>query len=96
LEADKAVIALESFDQHSDVRPISRPDFVAEVDAAIDRVEAPATTIYPQNGRFVMSDDYNDFFAYQEFRMQGIPCAVLGRATGAHVRHRRPTSAQQI
>jgi hypothetical protein len=71
------------------------PDFLAEVEAAINRGEAPVITVYPRNDRFVMSDDYNVFFAYQELRVQDIPCAVLGRATGAHMRRRRSESAQQ-
>ncbi len=62
--------------------------------SAIDRGEATFIIVYPQNDRFVMSDDFNVFFAYQDLRMQDIPCAVLGRATDAHVRHRRPATAQ--
>ncbi|MGI8485188.1 MAG: hypothetical protein ACR2OU_13105 [Thermomicrobiales bacterium] len=67
---------------------------MAEVDTAVDRGEAPGRIAYPENARFVMSGDFNVFFACQDLRMQDIPCAVLGRATDAHVRHRRPTTAQ--
>lgn len=89
LEAEEAVIALEGIDPHSDYRPIVHPDLLTEVEAAIDRGEAPVITVYPRNDRFVMSDDYNVFFAYQALNMQDIPCVVLGLATGPHVRHRR-------
>ena len=81
LNTEQSVIALEGLDPHSGVRPIVHPEFVAEVDAAIDRGEAPMITVYPQNGRFVMSDDYDAFFAYQALKCRRFPvrCSVERR-----------------
>jgi len=69
------------------------PDLIAEVQAAIDRGEEPVITVYPRYDRFLMCDDYNVYFAYQELKMQDIPWVVLGRAAGPHVRHRRLAAA---
>lgn len=90
LAVEEAVIAIEGIDPHSDFRPIVHTDFLAEVEAAINRGEAPAITVYPRNDRFVMCDDYNVYFSYQDLKMQDIPYVVLGLLTGPHVRHCRP------
>lgn len=45
----------------------------------------PPIHVYPQNGKFIMSDDYEKYHLYIITGHRKIPCIVLGEAEGEYI-----------
>lgn len=67
------------------IKPFS--DFHPKIDqASIDRThlklskgDLPPIYVYPQNGMYIMSDDYFQYYIYLYSGYKKIPCVILGK-----------------
>lgn len=68
------------------IKPFS--DFKPETSAGFEKYfldkektgTPPPLYVYLENGKFIMSDDFNSYYLYKKLNYQYIPCIVLGEA----------------
>ncbi len=80
-----AMIKIEGIKPFSDYIPKIKPAIVRKFQAQDKKGLPPPIHVYPENGKFVMSDDWNNYHLYLITGHRRIPCIVLGEAEGEYV-----------
>lgn len=85
LLAQVAMIKIEGIKPFSDFKPQISNEFRSYFEELEKQGNPPPLYVYPKDGYFVMSDDYNGYHLYMEKNYQKIVCVVLGDADGSLV-----------
>lgn len=77
-----AVVPFENIVPFSNFEPNTSDDFVRYFKDKFDRGLPPSILVYQrEDGKFVMSDDYNAYFMYKRLNSSKVMCQVLDAET---------------
>ena len=80
-----AMIKIEGIKPFSDFKPKISEGFRSHFEDLEKQDTPPQLHVYPKDGVFIMSDDYNAFYLYLEKNYSKVICLVLGEAEGEFV-----------
>lgn len=75
-----ALANLEAIEPYSDFKPKVHEDYRARFIKRAQDGMPPALHVYAEDGKLIMSDDYNAFALYREYDMKKAICIVIGEA----------------
>lgn len=96
-----AVIAFERVKRadptHRPELTVSGKRYVTQIVEMWDEGQCWPMWVYPSGDKFISSDDYFTFAAYEREQFEHVPCYVLGTPDGEGVTHQQgPFSVEQI
>lgn len=80
-----ALIKIEGIKTFSDFIPKISAAYVRRFQEITKKGDLPQIYVYPEDGKFVMSDDYRTYHLYLITGHKKIMCVVLGEAEGNYV-----------
>lgn len=80
-----AMIKMEGIEPFSDFKPKISDGFRSNFEDLEKQDHPPQLHVYPNDGKFIMSDDYNAYYLYIEKNYSKVICLVLGDAEGEFV-----------
>ncbi len=80
-----ALIKAEGIIPFSDFQPKVADEFKEFFASKMAEKDPIPLFVYPKDGKFIMSDDYNCYSLYKELKFETLPCVVIGEATGEYV-----------
>lgn len=81
----RAIIEKQGIVPHSDFKPKITEKYRNYFNKKIARGSSFEIFVYPKDGKFIMSDDYNAYNMYLERGAEVFSCIVLGEAKGPYV-----------
>ena len=73
-----AMIAFEKIKVFSDFQPVISEQFRNHFVQRLKQAQPPLLYVYPKADAFIMSDDYQSYYLYKEYKISQVPCVVLG------------------
>lgn len=80
-----ALVKAEGIRPFSDFKPNISDDYRKYFEETEKQGTPPPLYVYPKDGYFIMSDDYNAYYLYIEKGYAKIMCTVLGEPEGSFV-----------
>lgn len=81
LLCQRAIINVDLIKPFSDFQPQISEEYRHFFIESMKQMKPPFVYVYPSDGVFVMSDDYSAFSLFTEYKVNKIPCVVLGSVT---------------
>lgn len=80
-----AMLKIEGVKPFSDFKPKISEGFRHHFEDLEKQDMPPQLHVYPKDGKFIMSDDYNAYYLYLEKNYSKVICLVLGDAEGEFI-----------
>lgn len=76
-----ANIKMEAIEPTTDYKPMVSEDFRKHFSDKMKEGNPIPMFVYQKDGKFMMSDDYNSYYAYKELESKVVSCVVVGDVT---------------
>lgn len=75
-----ALIATKGIQPFSDYKPDICPEMINWFEKKFEQWPGPEIFVYENDGKFIMSDDYNAYYLFLEHKVKEIPCVIMGES----------------